>query len=148
MKIAIQTSLVFSLLTAGVALGFEGYPQAERIEPRSAKIGAVLTIFGRALNKELVEEVFLTDHRFDMKVKVIEQTETLLKIRIPPFAKPGRLQVLLLTRGDKPAYLEQPLYVTVEEASAEPAGLPAAPVSVCTASTKSSTVSARNPLTW
>ncbi len=124
MKNAFQTSLAFGLLTAGAAFGFEGYPQAERVEPRTAKVGTVLTISGRALNKEMVDEVFLTDHRFDMKVKVIEQTENFLKIRIPPFAKPGRLQVLLLTAGDKPAYLEQPLYVTVEEAPAEPVAAP------------------------
>jgi outer membrane biosynthesis protein TonB len=111
---------------AVTAFGFDGYPQADKLEPRAAKVGTVLTITGTALSKDKVEEVYLTDHRFDMKVKVLEQTEGTLKIRIPPFAKPGRLQLLFLTGGDKPAYLEQPLYVQVEEGDLEPA----APVEV------------------
>ena len=66
------------------------------------------------MGKSKVDEVFLTDHRFDLKVKVLEQTETILKIRVPPFVKPGRQQLLFLTKGTNPVYLEQPLFVLVE----------------------------------
>ena len=66
------------------------------------------------MGKSKVDEVFLTDHRFDLKVKVLEQTETTLKIRVPPFAKAGRHQLLFLTKGTDPAYLEQPVFVLVE----------------------------------
>ena len=90
-------------------------PQAQKLEPKNAKPGTVLTISGVALGKTKVSEVFLTDHRFDMKVKVLEQTDDTLKIRVPPFMKPGRQQLLLLTEGKAPAYLEQPVYVLVEE---------------------------------
>lgn len=115
MKYAIRNLFALGAVFGGTALAFQGFPQADRIEPRVARIGAVLTVWGRALDKDHVEEVYLTDHRFDMKVKVIEQSDTFLKFRIPPFAKPGRLQLLLLTGGEKPAYLEQPLYVQVDE---------------------------------
>ena len=38
---------------------------------------------------------------------------------MPPFAKPGRMQVLALTKGDDPKLLEQPLYVVIEEAQTQ-----------------------------
>ena len=89
--------------------------QASGVEPRVARPGQVLTITGTALNREKVQEVYLTDHRFDMKVKVLEQTEQSLKVRVPPFAKPGRQQLLVLTTGDNASYLEMPVYVVIEE---------------------------------
>ena len=119
MKHAIQNTLIFGLL-ANAALGYEGYPQADRMEPKIARVGMVLTISGRALDQDHVDEVYLTDHRFDMKVKIVEQSDTTLKIRVPPFVKPGRLQLLLLSKGDRPAYLEQPMYVQVEDGEALP----------------------------
>jgi hypothetical protein len=89
-------------------------PQAVQAEPKVARPGSVITISGVALGKPSVEEVFLTDQRFDMKVKVLEQTDTMLRVRVPPMAKPGRQQLLLLVGGEHPAYLEQPVYVLIE----------------------------------
>ena len=104
-------------------------PQATRVEPKTAKPGMVLTITGVALGTTEVAEVYLTDHRFDLKVKVLEQTDLKLKIRVPPFVKAGRQQVLFLTKGVKPTYLEQPVYVLVEieEEVAKTESAPAAP---------------------
>lgn len=89
-------------------------PQAVKMEPKNAKPGTIVTITGVALGTSAVDEVYFTDHRFDMKVKVLEQTDTMLKVRIPPFLKPGRQQLLLLTKGETQVYLEQPFYVLVE----------------------------------
>ncbi|HEV2447633.1 MAG TPA: hypothetical protein VGS58_17000, partial [Candidatus Sulfopaludibacter sp.] len=47
--------------------------------------------------------------------KVLDQTEDSIEFRIPPSAKPGRLQLLVKTPGKKPLLLEQPVYITVEE---------------------------------
>ena len=65
-----------------------------------------------------MDEVYLTDHTFDMKVKVLDQTEDSIEFRIPPFVKPGRLQLLVKTAGKEPVLLEQPVYITVEEPKA------------------------------
>ncbi len=89
--------------------------QASGVEPKVARPGAVLTITGTALNREKIQEVFLTDHRFDMKLKVLEQSDQVLKVRVPPFAKPGRQRLLVLTSGENAAYLEMPIYVVIEE---------------------------------
>ena len=109
--------LAFTLLAVSV----HGYselppvaPQTEKMEPRVAKPGTVIKVSGKALDRDHVDEVYLTDHRFDMKVKVLDQASDHLTIRVPPFAKPGRLQLLLLTAGNRPVYLEQPLFVQIE----------------------------------
>jgi len=59
--------------------------------------------------------VYLTDHTFDMKVKVLDQQDDVIEFRIPPSVKPGRLQLLVKTTGKQPLLLEQPVYITVEE---------------------------------
>lgn len=102
-------------------------PQAESVEPRVGKAGTILRVVGKSLCQPAVDEVYLTDHRFDLKVKVLEQTETSITFRVPPFVKPGRLQLLFLTGGKNPVFLEQPFYVQIEEG--EEAPLPA-PVQV------------------
>lgn len=131
MKPAIRPILTLSLFAALSAFGADdppvGAPQADTMEPRSGKAGALLRVQGKSLGKSTVDEVYLTDHRFDLKVKVLEQTETHLTIRIPPFVKPGRLQLLFLTGGKNPLFLEQPFYVQIEDG--EEAPLPA-PVEV------------------
>jgi hypothetical protein len=54
-----------------------------------------------------------------MKVKVLDQSDGLIEFRIPPSAKPGRLQLLVKTPGKQPLLLEQPVYITVEEKQKE-----------------------------
>jgi len=87
----------------------------KKVQPATGKIGSVLRINGNFLGKARVDEVYLTDHTFDMKVKVLDQTEDSIEFRIPPFVKPGRLQLLVKTTGKEPMLLEQPVYITVEE---------------------------------
>jgi len=111
-----RLSLVLTLLCFGLALpSLAQVPQMTKVQPDSGKIGSVLRIRGLYLDKAKVDEVYLTDHTFDMKVKVLDQTEDSIEIRIPPSAKPGRLQLLVKTAGKEPMLLEQPVFVTVEE---------------------------------
>lgn len=109
-------------------------PMARSAEPRTGSPGTIIVVNGAFLDKGRVEDVYLTDHRFDLKVKVLEQDGEHLKIRIPPFAKPGRHQLLFLTHSqEKSVYLEQPVYVLVEEAAeaaAAPEPASAAPVAL------------------
>jgi hypothetical protein len=86
-----------------------------KVQPDSGKIGSVLRIQGAFLGKAKVDEVYLTDHTFDMKVKVLNQTDDSIEFRVPPFVKPGRLQLLVKTTGKEPVLLEQPVYITIEE---------------------------------
>lgn len=90
-------------------------PQMSRVTPKTAKPGDVLSVTGVSLDKTKVEDLFLTDHKFDMKVKILEQDENIIRFRVPPFAKPGRMQLLVQTGGKTPRLLEQPVYVLVED---------------------------------
>ena len=125
-------SILYFGLLALTAYGFNDAapiaPQTERVEPRIGKPGTIIKIWGKSLDRTHVDEVYLTDHRFDMKVKVLEQTSTLITVRIPPFVKPGRLQLLLLTAGNKPVYLEQPWFLLIEAGDEDVA--PTAPVEI------------------
>jgi hypothetical protein len=116
-----RTKLVLSLLClAGAATLAAQVPVMHKVLPDSGKIGSVLKIQGDFLGKTRVDEVYLTDHTFDMKVKVLAQTDDSIEFRIPPFVKPGRLQLLVRTTGREPLLLEQPVYITIEELKDEP----------------------------
>ena len=90
-------------------------PQMNTVQPGGGKIGSVLRVQGLFLDKSKVDEVYLTDHTFDMKVKVLDQKDDVIEFRIPPSVKPGRLQLLVKTTGKQPLLLEQPVFITVEE---------------------------------
>jgi hypothetical protein len=108
--------LSLSLLSIGAAASLSAQmPAMKRVEPDSGKIGSVLQVHGVFLDKTKVDEVYLTDHTFDMKVKVLGQSDDVIEFRIPPSVKPGRLQLLVKTTGHEPVLLEQPVFVTVEE---------------------------------
>ncbi len=111
----------FALFFVSASISFAGddAPQVNGMSPKNAKPGQVLDITGISLDANKIDEVYLTDHKFDMRVKVLEQNEHLIKFRIPPFAKPGRMQLLLLTKGEEPKLLEQPCYVVIEENATE-----------------------------
>lgn len=107
------------LLSGSLGSGADQAPHMLSITPGVAKPGDILEVAGLGLDRNNVDEVYLTDHKFDMKVKVLDQQEKSIRFRVPPFAKAGRLQLLILTAGDAPKLLEQPLYVVIEESATE-----------------------------
>ena len=119
-----RLSLLAALLicSPGFAGDEDKVPQVDTMTPRVARAGDTLVITGIALDESKVDELYLTDHKFDMRVKVLNQSATEIRMRVPPFAKPGRLQLLILTKAreaEDPKLLEQPVYVQIEEAPTE-----------------------------
>src|SRR5271170_1344196 len=110
---------VSMLAAASCFAGPDDSPQMNSLSAKTAKPGDVVDISGLGLGNKAVDEVYLTDHKFDMKVKLLEQDDKVIKFRVPPFAKPGRVQLLMLTKGDDPKLLEEPLYIMIEEATTE-----------------------------
>jgi hypothetical protein len=105
-----------SLISLGLAGSLWAQaPQMTRVQPDNGAIGAVLRVQGVYLGKAKVDEVYLTDHTMDMKVKVLAQTDDSIEFRIPPSVKPGRLQLLVKTAGKQAVLLEQPVFITVDE---------------------------------
>jgi hypothetical protein len=85
------------------------------VDPGAGKVGSVLVITGVHLDKKQVDEVYLSDHTLDLMVKILDQKETSIKIRIPPSVKPGRLQLVIKPPGEDAVLLDQPVWVTVEQ---------------------------------
>ena len=107
---------VTSLFCFGLAGALSAQaPQMNDVQPNGGKVGAVLRIHGVSLGKAKVDEVYLSDHTLDMKVKVLDQKDDTIEFRIPPSVKPGRLQLVVKTAGKQPLILEQPVFITVEE---------------------------------
>jgi hypothetical protein len=123
--------LFAAILSATSLLAFAGdsAPQMIDISQKAAKPGEIITVSGFGLSTKNVDEVYLTDHKFDMRVKVLDQQDTTVQFRVPPFAKPGRVQLLFLTKGNEPKLLEQPVFLLIEDPEAEVAIAKAAPES-------------------
>ena len=97
-------------------------PQISTVTPRVVKPGDTVIVTGVSLGEDLVEEVYLSDHKFDMKCKVLEQNAKMIKFRIPPVSKSGRMQLLMLMKAVKdedPKLLELPAYLLIEEVTTE-----------------------------
>ena len=111
--------MLLATLTCPISCVADDVPQMYSVSAKVAKPGDTLEIVGVGLSPTKVDEIYLTDHKFDMRVKVLDQQEKLIKLRVPPFAKPGRMQLLVLTKGAEPKLLEQPLYVLIEAEDTE-----------------------------
>jgi hypothetical protein len=110
--------------TSLLALASEPAPQMTDISQKTAKPGEVIIVSGLGLSPKNVDEIYLTDHKFDMRVKVLDQKDTTIQFRVPPFAKPGRVQLLFLTKakdvsGGEPKLLEQPVFLLIEDPATE-----------------------------
>jgi len=92
-------------------------PLITSVEPDSGRIGDELTAKGNDLGSDSVAALYLTDGKIDLKAPVLEQKATSIRFRIPVGAKPGRFALMVLTTGIEPKLLEQPVKITVEEAS-------------------------------
>lgn len=95
--------------------------------------GDTVTATGTNLGKATVSGVYLTLGGDDVEVKVLEQTDTAIRFEIGRDTKFARWTLMLLTAGNAPAYVEQPVKVSVvekltpkvEEAPAPPPEAPA-----------------------
>ena len=108
--------IVDSLLLASTAGWLAAQaPQMDAVNPKIGTIGTVVRANGKALGKDKVDSVYLSDHTLDLMVKVLTQSDDTIEFRIPPSVKPGKLQLVIRTTGKQQYILEQPFYFTVEE---------------------------------
>jgi hypothetical protein len=113
-KIWVGRILPAALFGVAVLLAQSGVPQMKSVEPDTAKSGDVLTVTGENLDRANVADVFLTDGKNDFKTTITEQEAGTLKVKVPGTAKPGRLALMILTKGKEPKLIEQPVKVTIE----------------------------------
>jgi hypothetical protein len=104
---------VIALLLFAPALGAQNC-RINSVDPLTGRAGDTIGAVGESIDAEKVEELYLTDGTNDIKVKILEQTDTLIKFTIPSTVKPGRYSLMIKTRGAEPKLLEQPVKLTVE----------------------------------
>jgi hypothetical protein len=114
MRIGILLMGILAGLFLAPALGAQTC-RISGVEPDSGKIGDVVGAAGEAMDKSKVDELYLTDGKNDFKVEIVEQTDTLIKFKVPAKIKAGRYNLMLKTKGADPKLLEQPVKFTVEE---------------------------------
>jgi hypothetical protein len=84
------------------------------VDPDSAKVGDTVSASGESLGAGNVEQLFLTDGTTDIKVEILEQTDKLIKFKVPSGIKSGRYALMVQTKPPEPKLLEQPVKLTVE----------------------------------
>ena len=90
-------------------------PHITSVDPPTAKIGDTVRATGEALGQGAVDGLYLTNSAQDVKIGIIEQTETTITFKIPTGIKPGRWALMIhLKAGTGTGLFEQPVKVTVE----------------------------------
>jgi hypothetical protein len=85
------------------------------VDPLNGKTGDVVSAAGENIEKPKVVELYLTDGAKDFKVQILEQTDALIKFKVPGTIKAGRYALMIKTGGPDPKLLEQPIKFTVDE---------------------------------
>jgi hypothetical protein len=113
MRIGFLIAGIFTVLTLVPALGAQNC-RITTVDPGSGKIGDLVGAAGESVDKSKVEELYLTDGTIDFKVQIIEQSDSMIKFKIPKI-KPGRYSLMIKTKGPDAKLLEQPVRFTVDE---------------------------------
>jgi hypothetical protein len=106
--------LVTAVLLPFSVLSQSALPRMTSVEPTEGKAGTVIAVTGENLEKSNVAEIYFTDGKNDLKLQVLEQTATSVKVRVPAGCKPGRWALMILTAGKDPKLIEQPVKFTVQ----------------------------------
>jgi hypothetical protein len=85
------------------------------VDPLTAKSGDVVSAIGEGMDAGNVDELYLTNGTDDIKVEMTQQTDKLVKFKVPAGVKAGRWALMVhLKSGSGPRLIEQPVKVTVE----------------------------------
>jgi hypothetical protein len=89
-------------------------PTMTTVDPTFGKSGDTLIVTGNNLDRSHVAALYLTDEKTDIKLAIVEQTATSIKFTIPPGVKPGDFALEVLTQGQTPKLIEEPVRVTTQ----------------------------------
>jgi len=84
------------------------------VNPDTARAGDIVSVEGEFLGKNFVAELYITDGSTDWKAEIVEQTQTLIKFKVPAAVKPGRHALMVLTKGIEPKLIEEPVRINIE----------------------------------
>jgi hypothetical protein len=84
------------------------------VTPDTAKAGDELTATGTHLDKSAVGRLYIIQGEKTLEVKIETQNEEAIKFKVSAEVKPGRYQLMVLTTGPTPQFLEEPVFFAVE----------------------------------
>jgi hypothetical protein len=85
------------------------------VAPLTARVGDTVSATGEGLGQGTVDQLYLTNSTQDVRIGMIEQTETTITFKIPIGIKPGRWALMIhLKMGTGTRLFEQPVRLTVE----------------------------------
>lgn len=89
-------------------------PLMRTVDPYKVAAGEQVTIAGDNLDKERVAEIYVTDGKENIAVKIIEQDEKKVVVKLPTTLKPGRYAFVVMLPEIPPMFIEEPVKVTIE----------------------------------
>ena len=111
---------VFLLLVLGLALpvlllAASGVPTMRSVDKDEAMRGDIVVVTGQNLGNTSVAELYLTNGKDDFKVDIREQSSVALKFVIGRDVRFGRYSLMILTSGETPMFIEQPVKINIVE---------------------------------
>lgn len=125
-----RTPVLLLLMTLALPLGLlcqDKLPMLKSLDKQEALRGDVVTVTGTNLGKSIVADLFLTLGNDDVKLKILEQTDTTIRFQVGPDTKFARWGLMVLTAGADATYMEQPVKLNVVEKLTPKEEAPAAP---------------------
>lgn len=90
------------------------------VAPFEAKAGDIAVASGDNLSAARVLALYLTDGKTDMKVEILEQTDTMIRFRIPAKVAPGKLRLAI--QNEAQVMLDQPAFIKILVSPGPPTG--------------------------
>lgn len=106
---------VLVALTAFCLQAQTASPMLRTLDKTEALRGDSVTVSGENLAKPGVASLYLTNGKDDFEVTITEQTGTSIRFTVGKDIAFGRYGLLLLTGGETPMYIEQPVKLNVVE---------------------------------
>jgi len=98
-----------TVLAIAVSVAFPHRLSISRIDavaPLTAKIGDTLTATGEGIGQGNVDAAYLADGIHDLKVTIVEQTNTTITFTVESALRPGRYALVIRTTGSNPQLIE------------------------------------------
>ena len=89
-------------------------PLMRTVEPYKASAGDLVTIVGDNLDKPRIAEVYVSDGKVNIPVKIVEQEEKKLVIKLPQKIEPGRYSFVVMIADTPPMLIEEPVKINIE----------------------------------
>lgn len=137
MKRSYSLLLVLALVIPALVFAASGVPMMRTLDKDEAMRGDNVVVSGENLGKVNIAELYLTDGKNDIKLKITQQTDTAITFVIGKDVKFGRYSLMILTAGASPMFIEQPVKLNiVEQYTPKPEETPTVPSAAPSAETK------------